>query len=148
VKKLKILIIDDDLVVQALLKVQILKHYDSMNITDVIVDCVSTIEESHKIMELMIRKRSYYDLVFLDLTLDYRNDGMHLIPVIKSDFKKTLIVVITAETSEETLLKTDSLGASGFIVKPLSSMMTRINEILERLVLLKKLEEEMLGGKN
>lgn len=144
-KQLKLLIIDDDLVVQALLKVQIMKHYESIGVTDVLVDCVASIEEAHRVLELMVKKRSFYDLVFLDLTLDHRNDGMHLIPVIKSDFKKTLIVVITAETSDETLLKTDSLGASGYIVKPLSSMMTRINDILERLVMLKKLEAEMLG---
>ena len=144
-KSLKILIIDDDLIVQALLHTKIMKHYEATGVQGVFVDCVGKVEEAHLIMEQMARRRDYYDLVFLDLTLEHSHDGLNLIPVIKGMFKKSLIVVITSENSEDLLIKTDNLGASGYIIKPLSSRTKKIHEILDRMVLLKKLEEEMLG---
>lgn len=122
-----------------------MKHYEATGVQGVFVDCVGKVEDSHRMMEQMLNRRDYYDLIFLDLTLEYSHDGLNLIPVIKGMFKKSLIVVITSENSEELLIKTDILGASGYIIKPLSSRTRKINDILDRMILLKKLEAEMLG---
>lgn len=144
---LKILIIDDDLVLQALLKTIIKNHYQTNNNLDVVIDSVCTIEHSHLMLEKMMDNNIGYDLIFLDLTIEHKNDGMQLLKVIKGIFLRTLVVVISADSSQDTIVKTDLSGASGFIQKPLFSRSSKITQILDRLCKLKKLEKELVSNR-
>lgn len=76
------------------------------------------------------------DLVLLDIQMPIMN-GLEVLQKIKSDpqLKSTVVIMVSAYTSQEDIEKSMSLGAAGFIKKPvimdnlINSVTTELNNI-------------------
>jgi DNA-binding response OmpR family regulator len=68
----------------------------------------------HKVREKLI------DAIMIDINLPQIN-GLELIRMVREEDKELLIVVITAENSEETRIKAMRFGANYYLVKPYSA---------------------------
>ena len=76
------------------------------------------------------------DLVLLDIQMPIMN-GLEVLQEIKSDpqLKSTVVIVVSAYTSQEDIEKSMSLGAAGFIKKPvimdnlINSVTSELNNI-------------------
>ena len=83
-----------------------------------------------------IVRTSKPDLVLLDIQMPIMN-GLEVLQEIKSDpqLKSTVVIVVSAYTSQEDIEKSMSLGAAGFIKKPvimdnlINSVTSELNNI-------------------
>lgn len=89
---------------------------------------VSVVEDGIQAMQFLRRQGQYAiaplpDLILLDLNLP-RKDGREVLAEIKADEKLASIpvVVLTASTSEEDLLRAQALHANSYITKPVEFM--------------------------
>lgn len=139
--KVKILTVDDDMVVLATIKNMIKSDFDDKPVEPV-MDTAHNKEEAMKKFEESLRAKDYYDLVFLDLSIDEHHDGFDLIPVFKTHSPKTHVVIVTGSPHIRLLKKAKESGADGFVMKPVSSIVYKLNDIVCRTAKLKKLEEE------
>ena len=139
--KLKVLIIDDDLIIHAAIK----SSADSVDGSDnIIISSASTKESALTIFEQSVMSHKFFDLIFVDLSIDERNDGFELIPVFKTHSPTSNVVVITA--SPQHLVSTSralGLGVQGYIKKPIAANGGKIKEIISRAIRMKVLESEM-----
>ena len=139
---LHILTIDDDRVIQSTIKNLITKNFiDDDGFTPKIhTRCAMSIKEVRKIMKNSIIENTYFDIAFLDLSIDKKDDGFEIIPIIKHFFPSCFVVIVSADDSIGTLQKADAAGASGYIKKPFSAFSGRIIEIIQRVSKLRELE--------
>lgn len=73
-------------------------------------------------------RRTFYDLVFLDIRLPDA-DGLDLLPEIRRISPGTKVVVISSDSSEDTVRRARAAGAMRFMEKPYSS--EQLLEVLE-----------------
>lgn len=143
-QNIKVLIIDDDLIVQATIKSVLKKIQHSQPHITVSLTEAHSIAQALKCFEVSVTTGSKYDLIFLDLSIDEINDGFELIPIIKTHSKDTHVVVITASLNHSTTLgRSFSVGANGYIKKPITMANGKFEEILLRIAKLRNLEDEM-----
>lgn len=148
---LKILAIDDDFIVLATLGALVKNHLLNINsssgeglINEVYsIDVAPSIETAHEFLEKSDKCNIHYDIIFLDLSINTKNDGFTLIPVIKKMFPKTFVVIISANREIETLKAVGSMGVSGYVKKPISNQSKRITEVLDRVLHFNRIAGEM-----
>jgi len=68
---------------------------------------------------LEILKEHEIDVVVTDLNMP-RLDGLELLNIIKQQYKKTAVIIVTAHSESNYLLKAIELKADGYILKPLN----------------------------
>lgn len=147
----KILAIDDDFIVLATLTGLVKNYFGSLELDTTLissketvsVDCAPSIEAAHAFLEVSLDTNSHYDIIFLDLSIDTKDDGFALIPVIKSMFKNIFIVVVSGNQDMKTVLAVDALGVSGYIKKPITTQSKRITQVIDRVIHFKKIAREM-----
>lgn len=117
----KILIVEDNTETQLILKIYLRDFYD--------VDIVQTASEALKKI-----KKVTYDLIILDINLPGELDGNDVIRNLKTDpdLKKIPILVVTAYALKGDREKYLSMGANGYIAKPVGKQ--NIIEIVKELV--------------
>lgn len=85
--------------------------------------------EAHNGMEcLNILQTEQVDLCILDINMPVMN-GIHTLKIIKEKYPKLNVIILSIQSTEETVKKVLSLGANGFVAKPFQA-----NSILERIV--------------
>ena len=85
--------------------------------------------EAHNDMEcLNILQTEQVDLCILDINMPVMN-GIHTLKIIKEKYPKLNVIILSIQSTEETVKKVLSLGANGFVAKPFQA-----NSILERIV--------------
>ncbi len=125
--KIRILVVDDELIVRESLIGWLKKHgYE--------VDSASGGNEA-----LEILKQRDYDLIFLDIKMPDLN-GIDVLKRIKEDYPHTLVVMITAYGSVETAVEAMKIGASDYLMKPFEPEYLAV--LVEKLLQQKKLLEE------
>ena len=68
---------------------------------------------------LEVLKENEIDVVITDLNMP-RLDGLELLDIIKQKYKKTIVIIVTAHSESNYLLKAIELKADGYILKPLN----------------------------
>ncbi len=78
---------------------------------------VTTAESAEDALEKF--KKSTYDIVLLDVMMPGM-DGIQCLELIKKDYPKTAVIMITALKDEVRMAKAKKLGAVQYIIKPFS----------------------------
>lgn len=107
----KILIVDDRAEIRKLLAVILGLEYEIMTATDG--------------EQALVAMRSFKpEVVFLDVMMPGKFDGMEVLRQIKSDvnLKQTLVAMVTAKGDAEIMKLAQSHGADAFFVKPFSPL--------------------------
>jgi two-component system phosphate regulon response regulator PhoB len=107
----RILIVDDRAEIRKLLAVILGLEYEIMNATDG--------EQA-----LVVMRSFKPEVVFLDVMMPGKFDGIEVLRQIKSDvnMKQTLVAMVTAKGDAENMKLAQSHGADAFFVKPFSSL--------------------------
>ncbi len=91
--------------------------------------------EGHSVVEscngmecLTILQTEQIDICILDINMPVMN-GIQTLEIIKENYPKLKVIMLSIQSTEETVKKVLSLGADGFVVKPFQA-----NSILERMV--------------
>lgn len=91
--------------------------------------------EGHQIIEaqngmecLNILETTQIDICILDINMPIM-DGMQALEIIREKYPNLKIIILSIECTEETVRKTLSLGADGFVAKPFQA-----SSIMERMV--------------
>lgn len=120
-KKIKVLMIDDNMQL-----VDMVKEYFSSHAVIEVLDSASNGNEG---MELLKNKASEYDMVLLDLIMPGM-DGIKLLEEVQEQNIKTRIIVLTSYNSPEVIRKVSGLGIKYFMLKPFE-LSDLENKILE-----------------
>lgn len=105
----KILVVDDELSIRKTLK-------DALSMEDYEVRTAKDAENALK--QLNIQK---FDLVISDIKMP-KVDGLELLQLIRQQFPKVYVMLMSGHGDHETEIKAKSMGASHFIPKPLDLM--------------------------
>ncbi len=105
-KKLKLLLIEDNRLLREGIKVMITKQKD--------MQCVETVGNGENILNLLQKHKP--DIVLLDLGLRNRN-SLNLVKMIKKNVKDTKIIVMDLIPAQEDVFEFVQEGVSGFILK-------------------------------
>jgi len=73
-----------------------------------------------------------YDLVLLDIMMPEIN-GLDLLEEIKKANPNQAVIMMTAYSTEEKIIKSDNIGAADYITKPFISLRDVENKILDHL---------------
>ncbi len=91
---------------------------------------VETAENGYAGLELILRGRNVIDCIMLDLHMPIMN-GFSVLEIMKQNDVKIPVIIITAESTSENLMKTFPYNIADFICKPYDP--SRIWERLENL---------------
>ena len=119
--KAKILIVDDDMGLRALLK-------NFLTEEGFLVDCAVDVEQMTNAL-----KRCYFDLIILDWKMP-GEDGLSACERLKADKNTPAIIMLTANGSEHDCISCFRSGADDFLSKPFNPdvLLVRINAVLRR----------------
>jgi len=110
---LKILIADDSLLIRQLLKPTLVK----------ICSCeIDDAEDGQQALQMM--ELNTYDLILLDWNMP-KLSGEEALRAVRAGLgpnKESSVIMVTAEADREHVLKLATLGISGYIVKPFTSV--------------------------
>jgi len=140
---IRILTIDDDLIVLATIK-NIIDRVIDENKMNIEAHFCSTKKSGLDLFEKSLKTTEEYDLVFLDLSIDEMEDGFELIPVFKTHSPKINVVIITGSAHIGTLQRAKEAGADGYVKKPVVVLTNRITDIIQRTYKLRELEREFI----
>jgi len=117
----KILTVDDSRIVRMLIT-RALQGYDCL--------IVEATNGEEGLAAALLEKP---DLILLDVTMPVM-DGFELLARLRqeSDLAKVPIIMLTAESSQESVARADGLGVSGYVAKPFKEeeLRDRINAII------------------
>jgi DNA-binding response OmpR family regulator len=118
-KKYRIAAVDDDIIVQALIK----KTFSQFEWP------VDTFDDGRGFIEIL--KNDVYDLVFLDLMMPDVN-GFAVLKFIKDNEITTPVIVLSALSRKESVIKAMDFGIKSYMVKPLKpdGLIVKTKEIL------------------
>jgi DNA-binding response OmpR family regulator len=119
-KKFKILIAEDDVLLLKALGFYLEKKGYELSLVPDGRDAINKIKETH------------FDLIVTDINMPFSN-GMEIISLVRNELKlKTPIIVLTSMGLENTELEAFHIGADEFIAKPFSPQVlgVRIEKIL------------------
>jgi CheY-like chemotaxis protein len=120
-KPLTILYADDDPEDQMLMKEALEKSYpiNQLHFVENGVDLMDYLRRQGKYADM--KHKGYPDLILLNLNMP-KKDGRETLEEIKADpdFRRIPIVVLTGSKSSQDIHTAYDLGASGFIIKPLT----------------------------
>lgn len=115
-KKLNILVVDDDPVTRLMLNKTLSK-----------AECeVDLAEDGIQAVELI--SKHYYDVVLTDLMMPGGVDGIDVLEATKAKYKDTEVILITGHASVDTAVTAMKKGAADYLQKPVN-----IDEVLLRL---------------
>ena len=126
-KKIKSLVVEDNFVVQKLIR-NILKDFGPCNTAD---DGLIGWEKVKK----AVSEHSHFDLICLDIQMPNK-DGIELLEEIrliekeKQIEKKSIIIMVTAFGGPEIIRKCVKTGCNSFLVKPVDK--TNLTKVLKR----------------
>lgn len=112
---LRFLVVDDHMLMRNMVKQNL------VSLGGVSIDMASTGKEAWKKIETARHSCIPYHVVFLDWHMP-EMEGIELLKLCREsdDHKKTAIVMLTAEQSKQSVLEAIEIGATSYIVKPLS----------------------------
>lgn len=113
-----ILIVDDEQPFAELMRAVLSPHYS----------CVIALSVTEALKQL--NKRTF-DLVLVDQVLS-DGSGLALLPFIRATAPRTVAIVMSEKTDEQSLAKAHEMGASEFIRKPLN--LIHLREVVESAV--------------
>jgi two-component system response regulator len=127
-KKMSILIAEDDADDRFLLKKAFEEHSTGENIHFV----ENGIEVMDHLKKIKLNNQSYPSLILLDLNMP-RKDGREVLKEIKENetYKKIPVIVFTTSGNEMVIDKCYELGANTYIIKPLS--FEKLLEVVQRI---------------
>ena len=105
-KKLSILIVDDEESIRVSLEGVLKKKYYA-----------KTADSGSMALEML--QNDYYDLILTDIMMDDMT-GIELLKIIKENFPKMPVVLMTGYSSLDTAVEAIRLGASDYLIKPCS----------------------------
>jgi DNA-binding response OmpR family regulator len=85
---------------------------------------------NNPILALDHTKYSQYDVILLDINMP-QMDGIEFLENIKSSNKNQKVIMMTANSNEDKLIKCDKLGVDDYITKPFISLKDVENKILD-----------------
>jgi DNA-binding NtrC family response regulator len=102
------------------------------------------VSDSRRVMELV--RNNHFELILLDLMMPHRS-GMEILKEIKEEYADIECVIVSAMDNVESAVKSMSIGASDYLVKPLNSekLVVVVNRTLKKHDLQHELE--LFGGK-
>lgn len=121
-KKYSLAIIDDELEILDMLS-RFLSRGESYNVTTF----------SNPISALNSMENTKYDLVLLDIMMPQMN-GLDVLAKIKEKDEEQKVIMMTAYSTLDKVLKSHKIGATHYIMKPFSSLDTlekKISEVLK-----------------
>ncbi len=110
-KKLNILIVDDDFINRKLIKTY-LKHNPKM------VDKIFEASDGSEALEILKDKRDEIDLIILDLLMPIL-DGKEFLKIFRQNPKNSKIPVIVLTTDDSKKASVLNSGADDFLIKPI-----------------------------
>lgn len=118
----KILVVDDEEYIQELVRINLEKSgYE-----------VSVAYNGLEALEQL--KKNNFDLMLLDLMMP-EMDGFTLLQKIKEDenFKKIPVIILSAKSEEDDLMKGYDLGAESYLIKPFDpdTLMAMVTDLLK-----------------
>lgn len=118
-KKYRIAAVDDDIIVQALIR----KTFSSMEWP------VETFNDGRDFIKDL--KNDIYDLIFLDLMMPDVN-GFAVLQFLKDNGITTPVIVLSALSRKESVMKVLDFGIKSYMIKPLKpeGLITKTNEVL------------------
>ena len=122
-KKINILIVDDESRIRKLIKDFLVKHDYS----------VIEAEDGEKAIEIYKQNPENIDLILLDVMMP-KLDGWSVLRLIRQENKKIPIIMLTARSEEQDELFGFELGVDEYITKPFSPkiLVARVEAILRR----------------
>ena len=122
-KKINILILDDESRIRKLIKDFLVKHDYS----------VIEAEDGEKAIEIYKQNSENIDLILLDVMMP-KLDGWSVLRLIRQENKKLPIIMLTARSEEQDELFGFELGVDEYITKPFSPkiLVARVEAILRR----------------
>lgn len=105
-KDINVLIVEDDEVLLGQLYTILIQFFRKID------------KAKNGLLALNCVEKTKYDIIITDLTMPIV-DGFELIETLKKENSKQEVLVISAHSDSETLLKIINLGVDGFILKPL-----------------------------
>ena len=122
-RKINILIVDDESRIRKLIKDFLVKHDYS----------VIEAEDGEKAMEIYKQNKDKIDLILLDVMMP-KLDGWSVLRLIRQENKKLPIIMLTARSEEQDELFGFELGVDEYISKPFSPkiLVARVEAILRR----------------
>lgn len=116
---MKIAIIDDEEYISNNIKVY-LERKDTYNI--------KTYTDPNYALSNVIS--GYYDVILLDINMPLM-DGIEFLEKLKEQNKNQKVIMMTAQSTEEKMIKCDQLGVCDYITKPFISLRDIENKILD-----------------
>lgn len=130
-KKIKVLMIDDNIHLIDLVK----EYFKNHEIVQIIDEAHDGVEGIHKIKEMA----SQIDLILLDLVMP-RKDGIYVLKEIHKKYSKLKVIVETSYNSPEVINEVSNLGANYFILKPFD-----LADLEERILTMMKVEDSLIN---
>ena len=121
-KKYSILVIDDEIEILDMLN-RFLSRSPNFSVTTF----------SNPVSALSNMENTKYDLVMLDIMMPQMN-GLEVLEKIKEKNEEQKVIMMTAYSTLDKVLKSHKIGATNYIMKPFSSLDAlekQINEILK-----------------
>lgn len=126
--QLRVLVVDD----QMLMRTVITQNLKKIGFSE--IHTAQNGEEAWREIQDCQRMRQPYDIVFLDWNMPVL-DGMTVLSNCRKDktFSRMAIVMVTAEQEKKNVLKAIEVGATSYIVKPVSfeALEKNVQRILE-----------------
>jgi DNA-binding NtrC family response regulator len=127
VGKVRILVVDDELVIRESLHGWLKKSGYQ----------VDTAEGGSAALAML--EKTSYDLLFLDIMMPVMS-GIEVLEVVKEDYPQTLVVMITAYGSVETAVQAMKRGANDYLMKPFDP--DQLSLLTEKLMQQKRIMDE------
>ncbi len=111
-RKLKILLIEDDLI--EVMKLN--RTISSLDLPHQIVEA----KNGEEALEIMNKKENLPDIIFLDLNMPKMN-GIEFLTILKNDetLKYVPTIILTTSSNQKDMLDCYKIGIAGYIIKPL-----------------------------
>ena len=124
-ESLRILIVDDDLSTRRLIANFIKRTWPCQ---------IREAEDGLDALTLLLKDRTYQDLIILDMTLPYPGGGLDVLRIIrnKHKFKDLSIVACTSVDHSQQVKEIVEHGVEGYVVKPIDKQVL-IQQILQAL---------------
>lgn len=117
-----IFVVDDSMVLRTIVKTALA----SFNYDDII-----EAEDGEDAWNKLKSTNKKIDLFILDINMPKLN-GLQLLEKIRTEDKKTPVIILTTESDKDKMIKAKELGATGWIIKPFNK--EKFIQIVEMLI--------------
>ncbi len=117
----KIAIVDDENDINEMIKYYLNKRNSFQ---------ISTYENPNDALAKILDSK--YDLVLLDINMPHKN-GIEMLKEIKEKNEKVKVIMMTADSTLDRVIKCKSIGANDYLTKPFVSLRDLENKVLDQL---------------